>query len=418
MDSGATIIIVILIAIAALITQHLLLRKKTNATEKENNSLKEEIGEYKGKLKAKEEQESKRENIEQELNESKVKCSVLEAEKKAMEENLHAEKTKAGNLEKIQGELRTELASAQKKYTTLETTEEERKQTYEKRIEILNNTQERLEQEREQEKKDAHKKELDRLEALKDTWKNHENKTKQTIKLICEEHTIPYVDNFPFKGKPDNAIQIADEYIIFDAKSPGSDDLRNFPNYIKAQAEQAKKYAKQETVKRWIFLVVPSNTHEVLTNYIHKFPDYEVFVVTLDSLTPIILCLKKIEEYEFANQLSPEDREKICSIVGKFVHLSKRRIQIDSFFIGQFLELMSSTENNLPEEILEEVKKIEKTGKINPPLAKGKKEILIDNLSDTFKSKSNDAIHQGILIDQETVLKQINEIPLSERTSI
>src|SRR3989338_492296 len=49
------------------------------------------------------------------------------------------------------------------------------------------------------------------------------------------------------------------------AKSPESDDLSNFPLYIKTQAENQKKYAIQENVKKEVFLVVPSNTVEGTT---------------------------------------------------------------------------------------------------------------------------------------------------------
>lgn len=31
---------------------------------------------------------------------------------------------------------------------------------------------------------------------------------------------MEYVTEFTFRGKPDNAIQVADEIIVFDAKSP------------------------------------------------------------------------------------------------------------------------------------------------------------------------------------------------------
>lgn len=48
------------------------------------------------------------------------------------------------------------------------------------------------------------------------------------------------MEKLPFKGEPDNAIKINDEYIIFDAKSPSGDDFSNFSNYLKNQAENTK----------------------------------------------------------------------------------------------------------------------------------------------------------------------------------
>ena len=60
--------------------------------------------------------------------------------------------------------------------------------------------------------------------------------------------------------------------------------------------------------------------------------DYDVYIITKDSLEPIIMSLQKIESYEFADKLSPEERDDICRINGQFAHTTKRRIQIDQFF--------------------------------------------------------------------------------------
>ena len=40
-------------------------------------------------------------------------------------------------------------------------------------------------------------------------------------------------------------------------------------------------------------------------------------------------------------------------MLGKFAHLSKRRVQIDTYFISQFMELAYKCENDLPADILE-----------------------------------------------------------------
>ena len=153
-------------------------------------------------------------------------------------------------------------------------------------------------------------------------------------------------------------------------KSPSGDDLKNFSNYIKDQAERAQKYAKQTDVKSDIFFVVPSNTLEVLRNFTFKFPEYSVYIISVDTLEPVMLNLKKIEEYEFAKELTPEDRNNICRILGRFAHLSKRRIQIDSFFAKQFIELAYKAESSLPPDILESVLEFERSEKLNPPQEK------------------------------------------------
>jgi len=110
--------------------------------------------------------------------------------------------------------------------------------------------------------------------------------------------------------------------------------------------------------------------------------DYNVFVITKDSLEPIILSLKKIEDYEFADKLSPEDRDNICRVIGKFTHTTKRKIQIDQFFANQFIELLVKSGNELPEDILQSVVEYEKAEKLNPPTEKRKKEIATKELKE------------------------------------
>lgn len=308
--------------------------------------------------------------------------------------------------------LRLERDTLKEQNTQLLTEEDVRKQKFENDVASLNSIRAKIEADRQQEINTAHQKELQRIDSLKATWKNHQDTVKLTVKAICAKHTISYIDKVPFKGEPDNALFISDEYIVFDAKSPKTDDLNNFSNYLQTQADAAKKYAKQEDVKRWIFFVVPSNTYEILDKFVYNLADYDVFIVTLNSLEPIILSLKKIEEYDFAEQLSPEERENICRVLGKFAHLSKRRIQVDYYFIKQFIELSYNADSELPPDILEEVKKFEKEGKVNPPQDRRTKAITIGELDKEAIKIKNDASNQGILVKEETLSQQINKLPL------
>jgi hypothetical protein len=218
------------------------------------------------------------------------------------------------------------------------------------------------------------------FEKRKQTWRNHEDAVESAIRNICQAHFIEYVKDVPFRGNPDNAIRIAGEYIIFDAKSPAGDDLENFPKYLKAQTESVRKYIKQENVKSDIFLVIPSNTLESVKQFSYKMGDYNTYIISIDSLEPVILSLKKIEDYEFAEQLTPEERENICRIIGKFAHTAKRKIQIDYFFSYQFLEILSKCNVDLPDDIIKSVEEFEKAEKLNPPQEKRAKQILTDDL--------------------------------------
>jgi hypothetical protein len=168
--------------------------------------------------------------------------------------------------------------------------------------------------------------------------------------------------------------------VIFDAKSPASDDLENFPRYLKVQTESVSKYIKQENVKNDIFLVVPSNTVDVIGQFSYRMGDYNVYIVTIDSLEPIILSLRKIEDYEFVDQMTPDERENICRIIGKFSHTAKRKIMIDYFFSFQFLDILSKCNLSLPDDIYKSVVEFEKAEKLNPPQEKRAKQILMEDL--------------------------------------
>ncbi|NMC41386.1 MAG: hypothetical protein GYA43_09490, partial [Bacteroidales bacterium] len=84
--------------------------------------------------------------------------------------------------------------------------------------------------------------------------------------------------------------------------------------------------------------------------------------------------------YEFVDQLTPEERENICRIIGKFTHTAKRKIQIDYFFSYQFLEILSKCGVDLPKDIYSKVVEFEKAEKLNPPQEKRSKQILLEDL--------------------------------------
>lgn len=287
--------------------------------------------------------------------------------------------------------LEDDVVALNKENAIFKSTEDDRRQNYEAKAGTLNTITTQVQNEREAEKQKNQEREIQRLAAMKDTWARHEASVKEAIKMICQKHTIEYVDQVPFKGKPDNTIQISEEYIIFDAKSPSSDDLKNFPTYIKAQTESVKKYVKEANVRKDIFLVIPSNTVDVVDSFSFNMADYNVYIVTIDVLEPLILALRKIEDYEFVEQLTPEDRENICRIIGKFAHITKRKMQVDLFFTKELIDVLKKCEANLPQNIMEKVVEYEKSEKINPPRESRAKQILTKELE-----AENENIEAGV----------------------
>ena len=151
---------------------------------------------------------------------------------------------------------------------------------------------------------------------------------------------------------------------------------------------------------------------EHLEQFVFHLADYTVYIISIDALEPVILSLKKIEEYEFAEQLNPEDRDNICRVLGKFAHLSKRRIQIDSYFAKQVFELAYRCETDLPSDISQKVIEFEKSEKLNPPTEKRAKQINLKELEkDNTKIKS-EAGTQGIVIQDDVLSEEIGKLPL------
>lgn len=318
--------------------------------------------------------------------------------------DLTAANAKLENAETNLQQARTQIAQFQKE-------DEFRKNELSNAMTSMGKIQEKIQRDREREVEDKNNREIERIRKMKATWINHEDNVRNRIKAICNQYTIEYVEKVPFKGKPDNTLKINNEYIIFDAKSPANDDLTNFPSYIKNQVEGGK-YLKEDDVRKEIFLVVPSNTLEYLEEFAHRLSDYTVYIISIDSLEPIMLALQRIEDYEFAEQLSPEERENICRVIGKFIHLSKRRIQIDGFFAKQFFELVYRSEADLPKEFLDKVIDFEKSEKLNPPIERRAKQISVKDLKTDSDKLESEANQRGIITQDSMLSKELNKLPL------
>lgn len=322
-------------------------------------------------------------NLQTDLEESLKRQSELEKENeivKSKNESIPKIEAKIEILESEKNRLNGKITELEKSITQYEQTETSRLEEYQKNIESVKSVKEGLESDRNRLNDERVKEKENIFLQMKETWRDHESNVEAVIRDICRNNFIEYMNQVPFKGKPDNTIKIAEEFIIFDAKSPANDDLSNFPKYLKVQVDSVKKYINQENVKKDIFLVIPSNTTEVIKDHFVNMGDYNVYIVTTDSLEPIILSLKRIEDYEFAEQLTPEERENICRIIGKFTHTTKRKIQIDYFFSHQFLEILTKCKTDLPDDIMKTVIEFEKAEKLNPPQEKRSKQILTNDL--------------------------------------
>lgn len=356
--------------------------------------------------------QSSTESVIRELDELKSSAKIKEIELSNKEHEIDLFKEKLSDFEEIKNKkikIETQLENITDQRNKLndenldlKKDEKTRIAEYQKSIHASNTLQNSLEKEKERVNDERVAEKESELASQKETWSNHEKDVENHIRLICKNNVISYIEQneFPYAGgKPDNTIEILEQLIIFDAKSPASEDLNNFPKYIKTQTENLKKYAKHENVKNDLFLVVPSNTLSVIKDFTYNIGDYNVFIISKDSLEPIILSLKKIEEYEFADKLSPEERDNVCRIIGKFAHTTKRKIQIEQFFTNEFLDILQKCGTQLPKEILKSVIEFENAEKLNPPMEKRNKQILTKDLIEKTKQ-----------IKKEIELREIPEI--------
>lgn len=357
------------------------------------------------------------ENLIEDLNETKGKLSVKEAEEKKTNEILNDLKVEKNSLQDKNNSLNEDKKTLQGKVSSLETENKRLEKDVEEKIQKYEGLSEKydkkLEELQEQEKKkieDHHKK-------LKSSWVQHEDRVKGAVKAIAERLGITYVpqDKFEFSGKPDNSVLIADEYVIFDAKCPGNpEDLNNFPTYLKTQATNAKKYAKHEGVKKDIYLVIPENTLEYLEQFYYEEVDYRVHIITIQSLESVLRSLFKIEEYKTITDLNPEDRENLCRIIGKLLHVSKRRIQVDAFFSTVLHDVLRDSEKVIPAEMQERINEYEASDKYNPKLENKNKTIPLSEVEGSVKEMQTVAFGQEINTNKED-LKQIDTIPLRNK---
>ena len=326
---------------------------------------------------------------------------------------------RAGDLHRDKERLDLELGSSRREVQRLGSElagltqiDQQRRAELQNNLTSLAQLKDRIAEERLQEHQ-ARQEELERKQQrLRQTWQTHQVNVSNKIRQIAEKYTLQVVDKFPLKGEPDNVLMLCEQYIVLDAKSPGGEDLANFGIYLKTQAESASKYTKQEGVFGQLFFVVPSNTLESLPQTVFRFIEYTVYVIPVEALEPVILSLVKVEEYMNVKEISPEDRRNIFVILGRFAHLTKRRLQVDQFFANESLSLAAETENRLPEEMRKEVAEIEKSVRLNPPQERTTKEIGLSSLQSQHKKIEKGLRERGVLPESENLASGLNELPL------
>ena len=108
--------------------------------------------------------------------------------------------------------------------------------------------------------------------------------------------------------------------------------------------------------------------------------------------------------------MSPEERDDICRVVGRLSHLTKRRIQVDSFFCDEAFKALKEC-GCLPDEFSEKTLEYEKSAKLNPPVERRAKIIADKDLQRAVEIVRKDAEFLGIETT-EAVAKSVRAMPL------
>ena len=373
------------------------IKNKLNELEKEKNNIFNKLENISTKNTQLEKQLSSKQK---EIDNIKEEIDNIKIEKKTLDNKYQDISTKNTQLEK-------QLSSKQKEIDNI-------KENYEEKLQNTYETQKRYENKLLKIEKKEEQKIEEKYKQMELTWNEHEENVAMKLKEICWRLWISNIgpSEYEYKWRPDNVIVVANEYVIFDAKSPKkAEELSNFQHYLKDQSEKAKKYAKHKKVKKDIYLVVPENALTDLTITYYEEWSYRVHIISINSLETILRSLQKIDDYENLKDMDPEEREAIFNFIWKMLHAAKRRIQIDALYGIHVESIIKEAISIYSEDTREQIEYYEKTSKWNPWRDEKKKRISNSSLDKSVKDLQKTAFSQELNIEKNEY-KKIEKIPL------
>ena len=253
------------------------------------------------------------------------------------------------------------LDDRNKQINDLQNTLKDKEKQLTEGIEKLNSSRQDFQEERERVKQDEKERQKKEKENLNRIWNEHEVRTLKSMEETCKKKDInlSYYSNtnpdpdFPENIRPDFVVKIIDQYVIFDAKLSKSSNINN---YIKNQVKNtAKKYkANGKIIFPFIFFVIPTiSTSDIKKTHFHE-EIFHFYVITVEAFEPIIRTLKKLEDYDFAKDIDPENREKIVESIAGLRHGIKQQNAMNILGAGYGLKALDKVES-LPEDVLEDV---------------------------------------------------------------
>lgn len=293
-----------------------------------------------------------------------------------MDENAGKAKQIYENLKNAEADIKTmtkERDLWHVRATKLESEQEQREKKSEDMIQKQDAARQALEDEKVRIRKEDELQKEEELAERDRMWGQHEQHVQSMLRDICKNPQYAFScfdntnlpDGFDGSLKPDFLVEFLGQYIIFDAKVTRSQDIQTYiTNSVKSTA---KKVKNNPNIYPTIFLVIPTEAISEIGKLSYVDQGFSFFIVSPESLEPIIASLKKISNYELADQFDPQEREGIVNWIARLDYHINARNTFDVLLAEKGAELLSDAEKLNPE-LAKEVQ--QKKEKMKPPTLK------------------------------------------------
>ncbi len=251
-----------------------------------------------------------------ELQISKSEKDELSGKNKQMYAQITNFQADQRNLQEKNNELTAQLSK-------LHAEQKQRQQTFEEQIAKLEQSRHALEEERLRIRREDEAEQAAQIAKRDSIWNDHESTVLALLNDLCQKPELNFktYDNKTLPEgwsgglKPDFMLELLDFFVVFDAKSSRSENLANYlAENVKKTAE---KFKNAPRIYSSVFFIVPSQAIGELKKLHYFEQGFSFFIISPEALAPILASFKKIESYEFAENLTPEQRENIVNTIAE-----------------------------------------------------------------------------------------------------
>lgn len=288
-----------------------------------------------------------------ELETEKENRNELKGKFKQIYDQNESNKNEIINLRKANEELN-------RKISTHEAEKKQRDAEHENAIKSLANAREKFESEQKRIIKEDEEEKEQALAERDRQWNEHENLVLALLRETCQKPEIAFKffdnNNLPegFHGhfKPDFLVDFLGQYLYLDAKVSRSENLETYlKTQFKSTAEKLKKFDGK--IYKNVFFVVPTNAIATIRKKIEVVEGFTFFVISPESIEPILMAYKRITEYEHIEEFDPEEREKIIEVLANFEHFIRNQNTANILFAQKAFDVLQKKEA-LSDDLLKE----------------------------------------------------------------